>query len=209
MKFKICGLNNISTIECCEKNEVDYFGMIFYDKSPRYISLLESEKLVQYSINKKIEPVGVFVNESIEKIVHIIKKLELRNVQLHGNEGNDFISSIKKLTNVKIFKAISIRSKKDLEKIEKFKNVDFFLLDYKPEINELPGGNAKQFDWNLIKNLKMEKPWFISGGINEENIDKIKDFADPDGIDLSSGVEESPGIKNNNMISSLFKKYNA
>ena len=84
----------------------------------------------------------------------------------------------------------------------------FFLFDYKAKKRELPGGNAKSFDWKILKNLKINKPWFISGGINVSNIGIIKKFVNPDGIDLSSGVEEIPGVKNNKMIDNLFKKYN-
>ena len=207
MKFKICGIKNTSTIDCCEKNGVNFFGMIFYKKSPRNISFSESKKLVQHSLGKKIEPVGVFVNENIENIIDITKKLNLKNVQLHGNENDEFVNNLKQFLEIRIFKNIAISMKEDLKKLEKFNNVDYFLLDHKPRKNELPGGNAQQFDWTILKNLKTTKPWFISGGINEENVNKIKDFANPDGIDLSSGVEESPGIKNNNMINSLFKKY--
>ena len=84
-----------------------------------------------------------------------------------------------------------------------------FLFDYKPEEGDLPGGNAKKFNWSLLSEKKIEKPWFLSGGINASNINKIKNFTNPDGIDLSSGVEDAPGIKNNEMINNLFKKYNA
>ncbi len=207
MKFKICGIKNTSTIDCCEKNGVNFFGMIFYKKSPRFISLNESKKLVHYSLQKNIEPVGVFVDESIENIVKTIHYLKLKYIQLHGTENNEFIINLKKITEIKVLKSISVNSHDDIANTKKINDADFFLFDYLPLKNELPGGNAKQFDWEILKNLKISKPWFISGGINEENINKIKDFANPDGIDLSSGVEESPGIKNNNMIDSLFNKY--
>ena len=84
-----------------------------------------------------------------------------------------------------------------------------FLRIYKPEKDDLPGGNAKQFDWSLLSDLNINKPWFLSGGINKSNINKIKNYVNPNGIDLSSGVEEAPGIKNIKMINNLFKKYYA
>ena len=83
----------------------------------------------------------------------------------------------------------------------------YFLFDYKPEVNELPGGNSKTFDWHLLEEQQIDTPWFISGGINETNIKKKQNIINPNGIDLSSGVEESKGIKSNTKINSLFKKF--
>ena len=95
MLFKICGLKNISTIDCCEKNKVSFFGMIFYKKSPRFIDFEQAKFLVEYSKNKNIEPVSVFVNENIETVKSFIKDLKLKIIQLHGNENNDYIREIK------------------------------------------------------------------------------------------------------------------
>ena len=94
-----------------------------------------------------------------------------------------------------------------MKNLDDYEANDYFLLDYKAEINELPGGNAKKFDWSILLNLKIKKPWFLSGGINVSNINKIKEYTDPDGIDLSSGVEEAPGIKNITKINNLFNEY--
>lgn len=82
-----------------------------------------------------------------------------------------------------------------------------FLFDYKPSKDELPGGNAKTFSWDLISDIKIDKPWFLSGGININNINKIKNYKIPYGIDISSGVEDKLGIKSNNKITSLLKFY--
>ena len=82
MLFKICGLNEINTIDCCEKKNVDFFGMIFYEKSPRYITLKQAQKLVEFSKNKNIKPVGVFVNENLEIVKSFIKNLDLRVIIL-------------------------------------------------------------------------------------------------------------------------------
>ena len=82
------------------------------------------------------------------------------------------------------------------------------MFDYKPTKGELPGGNAKTFDWNLIKNIKINKPWFLSGGINAENIKQIIKDINPFAIDLSSGVEKELGIKDNHIINNFIKKFN-
>ena len=209
MLFKICGLKEINIIDCCEKKNVDFFGMIFYDKSPRYITLKQAQELVNFSKNKNIKPVGVFVNENLEIVKSFIKNLDLKIVQLHGKENDEYIKEIKHNADLKVIKSIPIKDKKDFRKINNYQSNDYFLLDYKSKKDDLPGGNAKQFDWSLLSDLNINKPWFLSGGINKSNINKIKNYVNPNGIDLSSGVEEAPGIKNVTMINNLLEKYYA
>ena len=207
MFFKICGLKKIETLICCEKNNVDFFGMIFYEKSPRNISIDEAMTLVNFSKKLKIKPIGVFVDHNINELKKIIKSLNLNFIQLHGNENQSYINNIKEKYNLKIIKKISINSTGDLKKINSYNNIDYILFDYKPKGNELPGGNSKAFDWKLLNGQNIDLPWFISGGINETNIKKIENLLNPNGIDLSSGVEESIGNKSNIKINNLFKKY--
>ena len=120
---------------------------------------------------------------------------------------NKFINEIKKEFNLKIIKNISIKNENDLYKIDYYENIDYLLFDYKPNMGELPGGNSKSFDWNLLNKLKIKIPWFVSGGINESNIKNIQKTINPHGIDLSSGVEESLGKKNNEKINNLFRVF--
>ncbi len=209
MIIKICGIKEINTIECCEKNNVDLFGLIFYKKSPRYVDLNNSYKLIEVSLDKNIKPVGVFYNENIENVKSHIKNLNLEIIQLHGDESNNYIDELKYKNKIQVIKTVSIKEKKDLLKINNFISNDYFLFDYKPLDNELPGGNAKKFDWKILSGLNINKPWFLSGGISIMNVGKIKNFLNPDGIDLSSGVEDSPGIKSNEKIDNLIKQYNA
>ena len=207
MIIKICGIKDKNTIICCERNEINYFGMIFYHKSPRNISIEVAEDIINFSKNLKIKAVGVFVNEKIDDLKLLVKKLNLKYIQLHGNEDFQYIQSIKK-TGIKVIKKISIKNFKDTNEIKNFYNSDYFLFDYKPLKNELPGGNAKSFDWSILQNLKINKPWFLSGGINVENISQIKNKIKPPGIDLSSGVEKKLGIKNNQLIDNLIDSLN-
>ena len=189
MIFKICGLKDKTSLLCCATNKVDFFGMIFYEKSPRNITFNEAKNLINYDLKK------------------IITSLELKYIQLHGDENQSYIDEIKNEFKLKIIKKLSIKTVNDLKNINYFKNIDYLLFDYKPQINELPGGNSKTFDWSLLKGQKIELPWFISGGINESNIKNIQKLINPNGIDLSSGVEESKGIKSNTKINNLFKKF--
>ena len=205
MIIKICGIQNKDTLICCEKNNVDFFGMIFYPKSPRNISIKNAFILQRIADGLNIKGVGVFVNNNFDDIVKIIKNLNLKFVQLHGSEDQIYIEKLKK-TGVKIIKSISVSNKNDLNNIDKYQNVDYFLFDYKPLKGELPGGNSKSFNWDILKHLNTDKPWFLSGGININNIEKINNNLNPFGIDLSSGVEKELGIKDNGIINNFIEK---
>jgi phosphoribosylanthranilate isomerase len=206
-KIKICGIKDIKTLDCCIENKVDFFGLVFYKKSPRNIFIKDALNLIRHSKNKKIKSVGVFVNEPINQLNLLLKILKVDYIQLHGKEDDRYISEVKKSNSVKIIKNIPIQEPADLLNINNYPNADVFLFDYKPKENELPGGNSKQFSWELIKNIVINKPWFISGGINIKNINKINNFTIPYGIDISSGVEEVQGIKSNDKITLLIKSY--
>jgi len=205
MIIKICGIQNEDTLYCCDKNNVDFFGMIFYEASPRHISIQNAKKLQKVSNKLNINGVGIFVNKNIEELKQIVRETQLRFVQLHGLESDLYIDDLKKI-GIKTIKSISISSDHDLKKIDNYKNADYFLFDYKPLKGELPGGNAKSFDWNILKDLKTDKPWFLSGGINSNNIQQILDDINPFGIDLSSGVEKELGIKDNHIINNFIRK---
>ena len=206
--IKICGIKDSTTLDCCQKNNVNFYGLVFYNKSPRNISIESASKLINYQTNSNIIPVGIFSNHNINEVCRIIKKLNLKYIQLHGNENNTYISKLKDKFSVKIIKAIGIKLKNDLEKVNMYSNADFYLFDYKPNKNELPGGNAKSFDWSFLKNINIDKPWFISGGINIGNIDEILNNLIPYGIDISSGVEDLPGIKNSKKITEMANTIN-
>ena len=207
-KIKICGIKEITTIDCCIKNGIEYFGLIFYEKSPRFIDLESASKLINYANNNKIIPIGVFVNKSINDLIEIIKKTSLNHIQLHGSEDNEYISFIKKKLNLKVIKSLGIKNHDDLKKMDKLQQTDYYLFDYKPKITELPGGNSKTFDWSLLQKIKINKPWFISGGINIKNIKEINNNLIPYGIDISSGVETKPGIKSSKKINDLLQVLN-
>ena len=205
MITKICGIQSEDTLLCCEKNKVNFFGMIFYQKSPRNISFENASILQNISKNLSINGVGIFVNRDIDELEEIINKLKLKFVQLHGSEDEQYIKTLKKM-DVKIIKSISINNKNDLNKIDDYESVDYFLFDYKPLEGDLPGGNSKSFDWKILKNLETKKQWFLSGGINTNNIKQIIEDINPFGVDLSSGVEKELGIKDNHIINNFIRK---
>ena len=128
MKIKICGIKDLTILDSCQKNNVNFYGLVFYNKSPRNVNFEIASKLINYQTNLNIFPVGVFFNHYIDDVFDLIKKLNLRYIQLHGIEDNAYISKLKNKFDAKIIKAIGIRSKNDLEKIKMYPNTDYYLL---------------------------------------------------------------------------------
>ena len=187
--------------------DVDYIGHIFWEHSKRYVS---PEQIALQPINNK--RVGVFVDDSIETVIKIAKKLSLKGVQLHANEDAKSIQQLKvELPDTLIIKAVAIATTDDLFHLDRFDRwVDLFIFDTK---GKLPGGNGTQFDWNILSNYKGTTPFLLSGGIGPGDINAIRNFKKqlnhPQfiGVDLNSKFEDSPGVKNveklTNFVSSL------
>ena len=198
MIFKICGLKKKESLICCEENKVDFFGMIFYERSPRNIKIDEAKILINISKKFKIKPVGVFVDHNINDLKDIIKTLNLKFVQLHGNENQDDINEIKEYFKKDIYKSISPKNFQNTD----LKNVTRFLIEGDPSINDQPGGNNKTWNWNDFINPK-KLPFILSGGLNQDNLSQAIDLTGANFVDINSGVEEIKGEKNLSLIDSL------
>jgi len=208
IKIKICGIKDTTILNCCNHSNVNYVGLVFYEKSPRYINIKKAKELINYKKKLEVVPVGVFVNYNFNDLNELIKMTKLKYIQLHGSEDNEYMIRLKNNHDLTIIKAISISDKNDFHKMKLCSFADFFLFDYKSQNYDLPGGNAKSFDWSILKNINISKPWFISGGINKNNIKYILDNLIPYGIDISSGVEDHPGVKSQNKIREIVKIIN-
>ena len=172
----------------------DYLGFIFWKKSSR---LMDVELIPE--LPETTKKVGVFVDASVKDIRSKVTQYQLDIVQLHGNESASFCTEIK-LLNVEIIKVFSIGSNFDFSVLEEFlPMVDYFLFDTK---GKLPGGNGFTFDWKILENYPLEKPFFLSGGIGVNEIEAIKDFQKTKvaekciAIDVNSQFETKPGLKN-------------
>ena len=208
MKVKVCGITNQTAI--IDSLGIDYIGHIFWEPSKRYVS---PEQIALQSTNNK--RVGVFVDESIETVIKIANRLNLKGVQLHANEDAKYLQELKaELPDTLIIKAVPIATTDDLVHLNRLdKVVDLFIFDTK---GKLPGGNGTQFDWNILSNYKGTTPFLLSGGIGPGDINAIRNFKKqlnhPQfiGVDLNSKFEDSPGVKNveklTNFVSSLKSK---
>ena len=199
MKIKICGLKFESNILGLSKLEPDYMGFIFWEKSKRLV-IGSTPNLSQ----TKIKKTGVFVNADFEKIRDKVRVHKLEAIQLHGLESPEFCEKIKNL-GVEIIKAFSIDENFNFDILEKYELCsDYFLFDTK---GKSPGGNGISFDWEILRNYKYEKKFFLSGGIGIESINaikKIKNLSLPlFCVDINSRFELNPGEKNIELIKSF------
>lgn len=197
MKLKVCGLTNFPQIQELASSKVDFLGFIFYEKSPRYV--LNSLNLEEIKAIQHEGKVGVFVNESLENIIQISEKANLDFIQLHGDEDENFISALRKklLPQVQIIKVIRIGqpSADELQKIidNQPSAVNYLLFDTD---SKSFGGTGNSFEWNILNDLKIEKPFFLSGGISLENIHQVSKInTQPFALDINSKFETEPGTK--------------
>lgn len=205
MKVKVCGLKYQSNIEQLMQLEIDYMGFIFYEKSSRFVNTNLGFDYIR-TIPKYIKKVGVFVNENSYSICDKVAHYDLDIVQLHGEESPEICAELK--SHAKVMKVFQINEDFDFKQLEKYiSTVDYFLFDT-PTINY--GGSGKVFNWLLLENYSYNIPFFLSGGISEEHIDKIKKLKIPQliGIDINSKFEIEPGLKNKNKIKEFIDKLN-
>lgn len=194
VKVKFCGIKRIEDIDICNELKPDYIGFVFFDKSKRFIKPIDAKALKE-KLNKNILAVGVFVNETIDKIVEIVNEDIINLIQLHGDENDEYIRHLKEMVKVPIVKAFKILSKNDI--IEANESIaDCVLLDS-------GAGTGMTFDWELIKGIKRD--YFLAGGLNVNNvveaIEKLKPFA----VDVSSGIE-TDGVKDKNKMIEFIRR---
>ena len=201
MKIKLCGFTELKTIKTAIDHGCDFLGIVFVKNSIRYVNPEESKKL-SLIIPNNIHKVAVVANEAFENLQIINQNFQPNFFQLHGEENVEYVENLrKKFPNILIIKAISVSEKNDLNKIKNFENyVDYFLLD-----NKNPG-SGKAFKWEFLKDFKSAKPYFLSGGINLANLDEAIKIANPEFIDVSSGIEEIRGFKSSKLIIEILQK---
>ena len=192
MKIKVCGLRDVENITSLYQVGIRMMGFIFYEKSKRYIDI-EKRKALFEAIPSDVKKVGVFVNETKEFVINTIKAYGLDYAQLHGEESPEYCESIK--VRSKVIKAFRVDEEFNFSSLEIYQDCDYLLFDAKGKER---GGNGIKYDWRLLENYKMETPFLLSGGIKPDDVDKILAFEHSKfvGIDINSGFEIEPGLKN-------------
>lgn len=198
-RLKVCGMKYADNIESVASLQPDYIGFIFYEKSTRFFDGTIPK------LPENIKKTGVFVDASIENIVEKVEKYDLQAVQLHGKETAVYCAELKskvsqtgKHENVELIKVFSIKDDFDFSVLKGYEGVvDYFLFDTK---GKLPGGNGYAFNWDILQNYPLKKPFFLSGGIGIDEIEKVKKILKTNlpiyTIDVNSKFEEAPGLKN-------------
>jgi phosphoribosylanthranilate isomerase len=204
MRIKICGICQPDQGVAIAELGIKTLGFVCVPSSPRYVTVEKARQILE-KLSLGVETVGVFADASLETIKQVVLETGFTGIQLHGNETTEFCREIKQaLPNREIIKALRIQSVESLNKaIAYYPVIDTLLLDaYHPQ--QL-GGTGQTLPWNDLKNFQPPCPWLLAGGLNPDNLLTALGSLRPDGIDLSSGVERSPGDKDLNKVSQLLK----
>ena len=206
-KIKICGLSSVEQIKMVVNSNADMAGFIFADPSPRKITPEDARELSFSTLAKNLDRVAVFVNPNNDFLEEAIDSINANFIQLHGNESVERCLEIKAITGLPIIKSIGVSNMIDIKEAEKYINaIDYFLFDAKPDTSSggQRGGLNKVFDWSMLNNWKGPN-YFLSGGLNISNVREAIQETNAYVIDVSSGVESKPGIKNDKMIKDFVK----
>lgn len=201
VKVKICGIKTLQDVEIVNRQKSDFTGFVFYPLSKRYVSLITARSL-KAKLNKKIKSIGVFVNAPPEEIAAAAELGIINMVQLHGDETNAYIAELRKICTLPIIKAVRVREEADIKKAA-FYNCEYFLFDTYSTASY--GGTGRQFDTQLLKGVKINKPYFLAGGLNAGNVRSALKGLKPYAVDVSGGVETG-GSKDEIKIKNFIKQ---
>ncbi len=200
MIVKVCGMRDLENISALQALDVQYMGMIFYEKSSRFVS-------EEISPNTNAQKVGVFVNTDFGFIQKKIKTYGLKAVQLHGDESPEFCTKLKEISSeIKIFKAFRVDKNLTTQRIKSYEGiVDLFILD---SGGKLYGGNGVKWDYSLLNNLELNTPFLLSGGIDDDipKAELVSIHEQCVGVDLNRKFEIAPGLKDIQKLKEFLKR---
>mgnify|MGYP006091189587 FL=1 len=202
VKVKICGLRTVAEVMAAADAGASYVGFVFFPKSPRNVTIDEAAALA-IEVPMGVAKVALVVNADDAFLDALTAKVPLDMLQLHGSETPARVAEVKARYSLPVMKAIGISTAADLEKIDTYAAVaDQLLIDAKPPKDaNLPGGNGNAFDWQLLAGRKYwTKPWMLAGGLTMDNVASAIATTGATQVDLSSGVESAPGVKDPALI---------
>ena len=206
LDIKICGLKTDAALAAALDAGASHVGFIFFSKSPRHVAVEEAARLRE-AARGRAKAVAVTVNADDDTLDRMVAVMKPDILQLHGHESPERVAEVKARYGLAVMKAFALREAADLDAIAAYRGVtDRFLFDAKPPAgSELPGGNGVSFDWRLLAGLDADVDYMLSGGLNAANIGDAIRLASPSGIDISSGVESAPGVKDAALIEQFFR----
>lgn len=199
-QVKICGLTDADTAASCADLGVNAIGCVFYPKSPRFVSD-RCARRIRAALPPTVQTVGVFVDNTFSQIMQKVDACGLTAVQLHGQESPALVHRLK-VRNLLVIKALFIERDPKLNAAEDFGATTFLVEHGK---GSRPGGNAAQWDWGMIHRFGQEYPLILAGGLSPVNIAEAIASCEPDAVDVSSGVESAPGVKDLGKVASFMK----
>ncbi len=204
---KICGLSTPETLDAALNAGADLVGFVRFPKSPRHVSLDLGHRL-SLQAKGRAQRVVLLVNPEDEAIAQAIEAINPDLIQLHGSESPARVAEIRSMVKRPVMKAVGIAEASDLQALSPYaKGVDHILLDAKPPrtAEALPGGNGISFDWRLLNGLDPKVSFMLSGGLNPDNVAEAIRLTKPRAVDVSSGVEVGPGLKDPARIAAFIK----
>ena len=198
MKYsiKICGITSEKDLKAAQQLGANFVGFVLVEKSKRFINLKKLE-LLSKIVSKPLKSVALFADPSDDLLEKLLSKSKVDYIQLHGDESPERVEEIAKITKVPLIKAIGVEKNSDLLNIRCYERfADYIMLDSKvKEGGHLKGGRGISFDWKIIKGFNFNKPWFLAGGLNANNVIDAMKVTGAKMLDVSSGVETNPGKK--------------
>ena len=193
---KICGITSEEDLKAAKELGAGFVGFVLEEKSKRYINLRRL-KLLSMIIHEPLKSVALLVDPSNDFLERLLISSKVDYIQLHGEESPERVEEIAKITNIPLIKAIGVEKESDLLNIRKYENsVDYILLDSKAKENgHLKGGRGVSFNWEIIRGFNFNKPWFLAGGLNANNVINARKATGAKMLDVSTGVETKPGKK--------------
>jgi phosphoribosylanthranilate isomerase len=199
-RIKHCGITSLADAHLAAEAGAWALGMIFWPGSPRRCTFDEAQ-VIGSALKRTVHLTGVFVNARLEDIEVVAQAVGLDYVQLHGDEGPAFCSEVARRTGAKVVKAVRVQSRATLQAAGAF-HTDFLLLD--AHVEGVPGGTGQTIDWKLVRQANLAAPVILSGGLNAGNVAEAIAATDPFAVDVASGTESAPGVKDPEKLQAFY-----
>ncbi len=204
---KVCGLSTPAAVEAAVRAGADYVGLVFFEKSPRHVSVQSAAELARLAKAQGVGVVAVTVDAPMTLLDEISALVAPDLFQLHGAEFPQRLVEVRALTETPVMRALRIATAADLDAASAFEDAaDYLMFDAKAQAGAvLPGGNGAAFDWSLLAGRRFQKPWFLAGGLTSENVVEAIQTSGARLVDVSSGVESAPGVKDPVLIKAFLE----
>jgi phosphoribosylanthranilate isomerase len=203
---KICGLSTPETVSAAVAGGASHVGFMFFEKSPRNVRPeLAARLAAPVRARTPVKVVAVMVDPADAEVAAIVRALRPDLIQLHGKESPERTAAVRAMTGLAVIKAVGVRDASDIAAALKYEDAaDHLMFDAKaPEGADRPGGHGSSFDWTLLDGFSLERPWFLAGGLDPWNVAEAVRLSRPPIVDVSSGVERGPGVKDPHLITAF------